>query len=312
MATEILNQRTDLSVERREQPCERAALMWADRVEDGLDDHLLARPEEHLVHLIGHAVDRAPEQVAVLVLERPLQPAAVLDLEDAPADRLELMLELARLDHRHDSVEALAVQVDDPEYVPQASRRRLDRRLPHCPLVELGVAEQRDEASPGAHLEVFLHITVCERAEERRGGAEADRPRGEVDVEGVLRSARICLQTAEVAQRRQVLGRQPPEEVLDRVQHGRCVRLDADAVACLEVGEVEGGHQRHHRRRRRLVTADLELVLLRSLAIRVVDDSHREPEHAALDRLQYAERVFVGNSSGSAHAGRVTALMPAA
>ena len=59
------------------------------------------------------------------------------------------------------------------------------------------------------------------------------------------------------------------------------------------------------------MTADLQLVFFRPLPVRVVDDPHRQPEHAALDRLQNAERLLVGNSSGSAHggvdAGRVTA-----
>ena len=37
------------------------------------------------------------------------------------------------------------------------------------------------------------------------------------------------------------------------------------------------------------MAADLEVVVLRALAVRVVDDPRREPEHAALDRGQHLE-----------------------
>ena len=73
------------------------------------------------------------------------QPPAVLQLDHLPARRLELPLELVRLDDRDDAVEALPVQVDDPEHVAEPAGLRLDDRLPEVALVELGVAEQGDE-----------------------------------------------------------------------------------------------------------------------------------------------------------------------
>ena len=94
-----------------------------------------------------------------------------------------------------------------------------------------------------------------------------------------------------------------------------------------QVGEVQRGHQRHHRRRRRLVAADLERVALRPLAVRVVDDPHREPEHTPLDpgqrvqiriirclRLTLRARGLVGASSTGclrSHVGSIQLDVPA-
>ena len=110
-------------------------------------------------------------------------------------------LELHRLDDRDDAVEALAVEVDDPEDVRRGRASAARDRLPDVALVELGVAEERDEApGPGrAVAEMGLDVAVGERAEERRRGAEADRARGVVDGVRVLRAARVRLQAPERA-----------------------------------------------------------------------------------------------------------------
>ena len=131
-----------------------------------------------------------------------------------------------------------------------------------------------------------LREPVGERTEQRRGRAEPDRAGRVVDRKRVLRPRRIRLQPAEVPQPRQVGAVEPPEQVLDRVQHRRGVRFHRDPVLGAEVGEVERRHQRHHRRRRRLMPAHLELVALRALPVRIVDDPHREPQHPPLDRLE--------------------------
>ena len=120
-----------------------------------------------------------------------------------------------------------------------------------------------------------------------KSGAAAPRPdraRRVVDRERILRAARVRLEAAVFTKLGQVGTVEPAEQVLDRVQHGRCVRLHRDPVLRLQVEEVEGRHQRDHRGRRGLMAADLEVVTLRPLAVRVVDDPGREPEHPALDR----------------------------
>ena len=65
------------------------------------------------------------------------QPAASNIAADA-ADR----------DIRHDPVERLPVDVDDPQHLAELRDQRVDDRLPDRALVELGVADERDLAPP--------------------------------------------------------------------------------------------------------------------------------------------------------------------
>ena len=93
----------------------------------------------------------------------------------------ELRLELRRADPGDDAIERLPVEVDDPEHVPEPSRQRIGERLPDVALVELGVAEQRDEAPARRGAEARLREPVRERAEQRRRRAEPDRAGRVVD-----------------------------------------------------------------------------------------------------------------------------------
>ena len=141
---------------------------------------------------------------------------------------------------------------------PRRRDHRVRDRLPAGALVELGVADQRDLAAAARDVEVAGDVAVRERAPDRRGGAEADGAGGVVDRVGVLRPARVGLQPAVLAQRRQVAAVEAAEQVVDRVQDRARVRLDADAVRRLEDAEVQRGHQAHHADALRgLVAADL-------------------------------------------------------
>ena len=140
---------------------------------------------------------------------------------------------------------------------PRRGDDRVDERLPDRALVELGVADQRDLAPALRHVEVAGDVAVRERAPDRRGRADADRAGREVDGVGVLGAARVALQAAELAQRRQVASVEAAEQVVDRVQDRRGVRLDRDAVGRAQVREVQRRHDADHRRRRGLVAADL-------------------------------------------------------
>ena len=133
------------------------------------------------------------------------------------------------------------------------------------------------------------HVAVRERAPDRRGRADADRAGRVVDRVGVLRARRVGLQPAELAQRLQVARLEPPEQVVDRVQHRRGVRLDRHAVGRLEEGEPQRGHQRHHRRARGLVAADLHARAVRAHVVGVVDDRRRQPQHALLHAVEDGE-----------------------
>ncbi len=262
------------------------------------------RAQQPLVLLVRHQVD-APAQ-----LGQRRQPRAVLDHHAVPAGRLEHRLQAPRGDVGHDAVERLAVEVDDPHDLAEPAHHGVGDRLPARALVELGVADQRDLPPADGHVEVPGHVAVRERAPDRRGRAEPDRARRVVDRVGVLRARRVGLQPAELPQRGQVVAVEPSEQVVDRVQDRRRVRLDAHPVRRLEHAEPQRGHQRHHRRARRLVPADLHARPVRAHAVGVVHDRCREPQHAALDLVEDLE-VDVGRGGGRrGHAPSLPAAAP--
>ena len=151
--------------------------------------------DEDLVLLVGHVVDPPTQDLAARPGEDGLQPAAVFRLEDLPAGRREHSLEAADPDPGHHPVEALAVDVDDDRDVAEAAQGILVRRLPDVALVELGVADEGDEATlqPGqARVRaVELQIAIGERCEERRNCAQPDRAGREVDPIWILRPGRV-------------------------------------------------------------------------------------------------------------------------
>ena len=189
---------------------------------------------------------------------RSRQPRAVLDHLRVPPGGLEHRGEAARGDVRHDAVERLAVEVDDPQHLAELRHGRVGDRLPHRALVELRVAEQRDLPPADRHVEMTCDVAVRDRAPHDRRRPDPHAAGGVVDGVGVLRAARVGLQPAELAQPRQVGRVEPAEQEVDRVQHRRRVRLDRHAVGRAEEREVQRGHQRDHRRARRLMPADLD------------------------------------------------------
>ena len=233
----------------------------------------------------------------------------VLDHHAVPAGGLEHRREPARRDVRHDAVERLAVEVDDPHHLAEPRHHRVGDRLPARALVELGVADQRDLAAADRHVEVPGDVAVRERAPDRRGRADADRAGRVVDRVGVLGARRVGLQPAELAQRRQVARLEPAEQVVDRVQHRRRVRLDRHAVGRLEEREPQRGHQRHHRGARGLVAADLHARAVR--AARGWRGGRSPPpataRASARRRARRARPRSAARSRGSRHHPRVRA-----
>ena len=98
--------------------------------------------------------------------------------------------ELGGADAGDDPVEALAVEVHDPEDVAEALDVILEDGLPDVALVELGVAHQRDVPLGGDVAEVELGVAGDGGREGRRDGAQPDRSGREVDRVVVLRLAR--------------------------------------------------------------------------------------------------------------------------
>ncbi len=231
-----------------------------------------AAAQQPLVLLVGHLVDAAAQRVPALALEQLAQEASVLDHDRLPAGGLEHRLDAAGGDVGDDPVERLAVEVDHPHQLAQRGDHRVDQRLPDRALVELGVADQRDLAPGARRLEVAGDVAVGDRAPDRRRRADPDRAGREVDGVGVLGAARVALQPAEGAQLGQVGAVEPTEQVVDRVQDGRRVRLHRDAVGGGEVLEVERGHDPDHRGRGGLVAADLHSRGRLADLVGVVDD----------------------------------------
>ena len=257
--------------------------------------------QEALVLLVRHLVDAAPQVLAAGALEERLEPAAVLHGQHLPAGRLEHPGEAAERDVGHHAVERLPVQVHHPEHLAEPRDPRVGDRLPDGALVELGVAEQGDLAAARRRLEAMvLEVAARDRAPDRRGGADPDRAGGVVHRVRVLRPARVALEAAERAQRLEVWPLETAEQVVDRVQHRRGVRLHRHAVLGAQLGEPERGHEAHHRRARRLVAAHLHARAVLAHAVRVVDDRGGEPEHAPLDLLERLEVRRRGRRRGRA------------
>ena len=90
-----------------------------------------------------------------------------------PAERRKQRRQLARFGVGHDAVEALAVDVDDPEHVVESGDEIFAERLPHVAFVQLGVADHHDEALGTSRLAGLTggasgEIAPTERAERRR------------------------------------------------------------------------------------------------------------------------------------------------
>ena len=167
-----------------------------------------------------------------MLVERRLQPLAVAQLDHAPAAAFENLVEALEHAVGADRVEALAVIVDDPPQVADVVLGALDDRFVDIAFVELGIADQRDEAAavlvvhPAVGGEIILH----QAGEERDRHAEPDRAGREIDRDLVLGPARIALRAAEAAEILQLLARLRAEQIMDRVKHRPGVRLDRDSV----------------------------------------------------------------------------------
>ena len=246
--------------------------------------------QQALVLLVGHLVD-APAQLGPAgQLEQRVQPRAVLDVDHLPARGLEHVGPAPEGDVGHHAVERLAVEVHHPQHLAELGHAGVGHRLPDRALVELGVAHEGDLAAHRRRLEaVVLEVAARERAPDRGGGADAHRAGRVVHRVGVLGAAGVALQAAERAQRLEVGALEAAQQVVDRVQHRRGVRLDRHAVLGAQLREPERAHEAHHRGARRLVAAHLHAGAVLAHAVGVVDDGRGEPQHAPLDRSQRVE-----------------------
>jgi len=218
--------------------------------------------------------------------EQLLQQPPVLDGEHLPARGVEHALQAGGADVGDDPVEALPVEVDDPDDLAELGHHRVEDRLPAGALVQLRVADEGVLPARTRCVVELGDVPARERPPDQGGGADADRAGGVVDGIGVLRAARVALQPAERAQGLQVLLVELAEQVVDRVQDGRGVRLDRYPVLAAQVLEPQRRHDRHQRGARRLVPADLQPAGVGAHPVGVVHDRRGQPEHSLLDDPQ--------------------------
>jgi hypothetical protein len=74
------------------------------------------------------------------------------------------------------------------------------------------------------------HIILRERGEQRLRDAEPDRARGKIDVVGVLGARGIALRALVAAEAFELVTRLLAEQVLDRMEIRRGVRLHRDPI----------------------------------------------------------------------------------
>src|SRR5205814_1544274 len=137
---------------------------------------------------VARLIDPALERLAALFAERGFEQLAVFQRLYAPAAARENLVEAAEHAVGGRRVEALAIVVDDPPQVADVVLVAFDQRLVDVAFVELGIADQGDEAPalgllhPAVRREVILDQT----GEERDRHAEPDRAGGKIDRYPVL------------------------------------------------------------------------------------------------------------------------------
>ena len=258
-------------------------------VEEPLASRGRVQAEDRLVLLVRHGVQPGPQCLTAGFVEGPPQALAVLDLHHVPARSGELRRPLPDPHSRDHAIQGLPVEVDDPRHVAETRGHRIRDGLPHVSLVQFRVTDEGHETRVPARAEVRIHVPAGGCGEERSRRAQTDRSGGEVDAVRVLRPRRIRLQAAEGPQSGQVRRVEVAEQVVDRMQDRGGVRLDAHAVRCVEMGEPQGRHHRDQRGARGLVTADLQPVDIGAVVVGMVDHPGRQPQHAALDCVEYIE-----------------------
>ena len=187
--------------------------------------------QQALVLVVAHQVDALSQFLAVGTPENPFQFVAILQLEHAPAVDAKHLLDLLGLAAGDDAVQALAIQVDDPEDLAQLLQGFFAQGLPHVSLIQLGIAHQGNETVAPGVPEMVAHKLPGQPGEVGNHGSQTHRPGGKVDLVHVLGTAGIGLKSVEAAKLAELLFGQVAEEILDGVVHRGAVGLDGDPVS---------------------------------------------------------------------------------
>ena len=108
---------------------------------------LAALVDQRRIERVRAGVDPLAQMLAVGPGEGRLEPLAVFEGDDAPAHHAEQRVDAVEQAVADDRVEALAVVVDHPPEIAHVVLPALEQRLEDIALVELGIADQCDDAA---------------------------------------------------------------------------------------------------------------------------------------------------------------------
>ena len=182
--------------------------------------------------------------------------------------------------------QALAIEIDDPEDLPQLLQRFFAQGLPHVSLIQLGVAHQGNEAVRPGVPEMVAHKLSGQPGEVGDHRSQTHRTGGKVDLVHVLGAAGIGLKSLEAAELAELLLWQVAQEILDGVVHRGAVGFDRDPVSKSQRVEIEGRHQADHGGATGLVAPHLGAGAVFPQGIGVMHDLHAQPQNPILNLLQ--------------------------
>ncbi|EGY01413.1 hypothetical protein AZA_88680 [Nitrospirillum viridazoti Y2] len=263
------------------------------------------------IQLVGAGVDPLAQGVAALLRERGLQLLAVLQDLHVPVQGAEHALDGHPKPVRHHAVQALAVVVDDPPGVAQVVLPSLQHGFEDVALVHLGVAHQGHHAALRLVRQAFqAHIVLHQGGEGGDRHPQANGTGRKIDVLRVLGARGVALRPAQGAEALQLLPRLAAQHVLDGVEDGAGVRLHRHPVLRPQHVEIQRRHDAGQRSAGGLVAAHLQPIARGADVVGVVDGPGRQPEHLALQRLQQADLVGVGDRSGGRGGVGHTVVLP--
>jgi hypothetical protein len=180
--------------------------------------------DERLILFVAHVIDTLTERITAGLLKQRLQPTPILRFQHLPAIFSEQPLQSRRPNARHNPVEALAVQINDPDQVVQTFHRLIEDRLPHIALVQFCIAHQRNKASRCDVSEMEFRVAMRQCRKCRRNRTQPNRTGRKIDIVRVFRATGIRLETAVGAECGEIAAGQSSKQILDGMKRWRCVR----------------------------------------------------------------------------------------
>ena len=139
--------------------------------------------QQALVLLVAHLIDSGSELEPVGFAEDVFELVAVFEVDDMPAVGGKHFPQLLSAPVRDHTVEALAVQVHDPQHARHALGIGFTQRFPDIALVQFGITDQGNmpaRSRPGLRrlgraVGVVAQIVPHQRAKQRRDRTQTDR-----------------------------------------------------------------------------------------------------------------------------------------